>query len=122
MVNLYGMEERRNLVRIPQEWEAQLRKNGSSYIPIKVRDFTPEGIGFESLSKIDAKDLEVFLRLGEEVLRFKASLRWLKPTDSGYIGGLKITHISQRDKMFLLLSYLGKLLFYLPSSFTLKPS
>ncbi|HEC69710.1 MAG TPA: hypothetical protein ENI31_05465 [Candidatus Omnitrophica bacterium] len=107
------MVEKRKFLRVPQVWKAEIIERNRC-LPIKIRNFTPEGLSFESLFKIETEESEILLNSSRGTFRFKVCLRWIKPTDSGYVGGLKILDSSPQDKAFLLLSYLGKLITYLP--------
>jgi len=121
------MQENRKFKRISvKNIEGNLNLDAQDKkIPVDIKDITPEGFGFESSMKVDSDSLKLRFNIDGKTLECKVCLQWIRSDDEDYlrkfIGGFKITQISEEDKTVLLMYYLKKILSLLPQSIFKKP-
>lgn len=127
MLCLNGMQENRKFKRISvKNIEGNLNLDAQDKkIPVDIKDITPEGFGFESPIKVNSDSLKLRFNIDGKALECKVCLQWMKSEDKDYlrkfIGGFKITQISEEDRTVLLMYYLKKILSLLPQTLLRKP-
>ena len=91
------MEERRKSARVPIKLRALYHLQGEeSWKECRVVDLSRNGMGIAFLTneKIDVEStihLKVFHLKGPNTTNVKGILKWIKPIEEGFIGGIKIT-------------------------------
>jgi c-di-GMP-binding flagellar brake protein YcgR len=98
------MDVRRKFSRVPIELKAQYHLKGEEdWKECTVIDISRNGMGIKFLTreKIDVGStihLEIFLHEKPKLINVKGILKWIKPRENDFIGGIEVTLLTREGR------------------------